>query len=115
MAPARAQTVVVAGADLRHVAQWAALVLPDANIAEAESTALIDALNHANDGAELVELSRPAAEALYSCDFRAHGYGTRRAIRSTRADCDHCAALGRAIEELIPRLGVQRLKSRRRR
>lgn len=107
-------THVVAGDDLRHIEPWAQRLLFDlhdlGSIEEREQ--LARALAYARDGWALIELTKPAAEMLYQLDFRAHGgYGNRRGLRSTRADCDHCAALGRAIEALLPRLGVQRLNS----
>lgn len=106
-------THVVAGDDLRHVEPWAQRLLFDlhdlGSIEEREE--LARALAFARDGWAIIELSKPAAELLFDLDFRAHGYGTRRALRSTRADCAHCAALGRALEALLPRLAVQRLNS----
>jgi hypothetical protein len=63
---------------------------------------LISAMGSAIGGAETVELDRSAAEELFDIDFRVYGYGTKRALRSDRDDCELCAELGRAIEALKP-------------
>lgn len=112
-----AGTHTVSGDDLRHVEPWAQRLLMDIpSVGSIEERAdLAEALVLAREGFTLIELSKDAAELLYALDFRAHGgYGSKRALRSTRVDCARCAALGRAIEALLPRLAVQRLSSARR-
>lgn len=99
----RPTITTVPGDALRHISQWARGSTLGG--IELHGTMLLAALDAADAGAETAEIDTAAALKLFEMDFRAHGYGTKRALRSDRDDCAKCAACGRAIEELKPMAG----------
>lgn len=63
---------------------------------------LLFALDDADGGNDEIGLWREPAEQLLALDVEAHGYGPKRALRSDRDNCEHCAEIGRALEALLP-------------
>ena len=95
------------GETLRHVSEWARR---NRMGGVTLSPSLLDALDQADRGAELVTLGREAAEDLFAIDVDAHGYGPARALRGDRDNCRECAAIGEALEAMLPKAAVRRRK-----